>query len=126
MGNQQIFKKKIMITSVPSCSINPPTFHGLRDFSWGLQELLDYSFKVLIDYHAAVVNFFRQASSLLHLYRSHGVNELARGVDADGEEIAVVARREGGKPVNDNLLALHDLFVDFLNEDRQYELHFGS
>ena len=57
---------------------------------------------------------------------SHLMNELARGVDADGEEIVVVAGREGGKPVNDNLFALHDLFVDFLNEERQYELHFGS
>ena len=82
------------------CSKNSPTFHGLRDFSWGLQELLDFSFKFLVDYHAAVVNFFRQASAPLHLHRPHGVN--------------------------DSLFALHDLFVDFLNEERQYELHFGS
>ena len=63
-----------------------------------LQELLDFSSKFLADYHAAVVNFFRQASALLHLHRPHGVNELARGGDADGEEIVVVAGREGVTP----------------------------
>ena len=88
MSNQQIFKKKIMITSVPPCSKNPPTIHGLRDFSWGLQELLDFSFKFLVDYHAAVLVVFVPLV-LLDRHHFHGVDECLCRFEPYGEHVVV-------------------------------------